>query len=60
MNDQLLSIAKQRGKVVTLFVILSFILGLVHPTSIVAVWGSAGVAVTAMASIEAFASKGAP
>lgn len=59
MNDQIASIAKQRGKVVVLLVVLGFVQSMAHPESAGAVWPALGIAVGALAAMEAWSSKGA-
>lgn len=59
MNDQLASIAKQRGKVVVLLVVLGFIQAMVHPETAGSVWPALGLAVGALAAMEAYAARGA-
>lgn len=58
MNQQLSSIAKQRGKTVVLMLVLGFVQSMVHPETALPVWGAIGLAVGALASMEAWASKG--
>lgn len=57
MNDQLTSIARQRGKVVAMLVALGFVQGMVHPETAGTVWQAMGLAVGAMAGMEAWASR---
>lgn len=52
------SIMKQRGKVVALFSVLSFILCMVNPEVTGSVWPAVGLAVGALAAMEAYAVKG--
>lgn len=60
MNDHLASIARQRGKVVVLLVVLGFIQAMVHPETAGSVWPAAlGLAVGALAAMEAWAARGA-
>ena len=58
MTDQLASIAKQRGKVVVLLVVLGFVQGMFHPETAGAVWPAIGIAVGALAAMEAWATRG--
>lgn len=58
MVDQALNIAKQRGKTVVLLVVLGFVQGMVHPETAMPVWGAMGLAVGALASMEAWAARG--
>jgi hypothetical protein len=58
VNDQLTSIAKQRGKVVVLLVVLGFIQSMVHPETAMPVWGAMGLAVGALAAMEAWSARG--
>lgn len=58
MTDQLSAIAKQRGKTVALFVVLGFVQGMAHPETAGSVYMALGVAVAALAGMEAFSSKG--
>lgn len=58
MNDQIASIAKQRGKVVVLLVVLGFIQAMVHPETAGPVWAALGLAVGALAAMEAYAARG--
>lgn len=58
MNDQLAAIARQRGKVVVLLVALGFIQAMVHPETATPVWGSMGLAVGALAAMEAWSARG--
>lgn len=60
MTDQLLSIARQRGKVVVLLVVLGFVQAMVHPETASSVWPAMGLAVGALAAMEAWSSKGTP
>lgn len=62
MNDQIASIAKQRGKVVVLLIVLGFVLCLVNPETTGAVWPPVALAAGALAGMEAWAAKtgGAP
>lgn len=57
MNEQLASIAKQRGKTVVLMVVLGFIQGMVHPETAMPVWGAMGLAVGSLAAMEAWAAR---
>lgn len=59
MNEQLASIAKQRGKVVALLVLAGFAQSMVHPETASAVWPALGIAVGALAAMEAYAARGA-
>lgn len=59
MNDQLASIAKQRGKVVVLLVVLGFIQAMAHQESAGSVWPELGLAVGALAAMKAYAASGA-
>ena len=58
MNDQLAAIAKQRGKVVMAFAFMAWVLCLVHPEAVAAVWMPTAGAVGALGAVEAWASKG--
>lgn len=58
MNEQLASIAKQRGKVVVLLVVLGFTQGMVHPETAGSVWPAMGLAVGALAAMEAWSARG--
>lgn len=58
MNDQLASIARQRGKVVVLLVVLGFVQSMVHPETAMPVWGAMGLAVGALAAMEAWSARG--
>lgn len=58
MNEQLASIAKQRGKTVALMVLLGFVQTMVHPETAMPVWGAMGLAAGALASMEAWAARG--
>lgn len=60
MNDQLARIMKQRGKVVALLVALGFIQSMVHPETTGSVWPSLGLAVAALAAMEALATRISP
>ena len=51
------SIAKQRGKTVLLLVLLGFVQTMVHPETAMPVWGAMGLAVGALASMEAWAAR---
>lgn len=51
------AIAKQRGKTVLLMLLLGFIQTMVHPETAMPVWGALGLAVGALASMEAWASR---
>lgn len=57
MNEQLASIARQRGKVVLLMLVLGFIQTMVHPETSGSVWPAIGLAVGALAAMEAYAAK---
>lgn len=57
MTDQLTAIAKQRGKVVVLLVLLGFVQGMVHPETAGSVWPAIGVAVGALAAMEAWVTR---
>lgn len=57
MNDQLAAIARQRGKVVVLLVVLGFVQGMVHPETAGSVWPAIGIAVGALAAMEAWATR---
>ena len=57
MNEQITSIAKQRGKTVMVMVVLGFVQSMVHPETAMPVWGAMGLAVGALASMEAWASR---
>lgn len=59
MNDQIAYIAKQRGKVVVLLVVLGFIQAMVHPETAGSVWPALGLAVGALAAMEAYAARSA-
>jgi len=59
MTEQFASIAKQRGKVVTLLVVCAFVLCMFHPEVTPLVWGPTALAVGALAGVEAWATKGA-
>ncbi len=52
-----MSVAKQRGKVVALMVLLGFIQSMVHPETTTPVWGAMGLAVGALAAMEAWAAR---
>lgn len=58
MTDQLAAIAKQRGKTVLAFTVMAFILCLVHPEMVTAIWMPTAGAVGALGAMEAWASKG--
>ena len=58
MNEQLARIAKQRGKVVALMVLLGFIQAMVHPETSGSVWPAIGLAVGALSAMEAWAARG--
>lgn len=64
MNEQFAIIARQRGKVVVLLVVLGFAQSMTHPETAASVWPALGMAVGALAAMEAFAarntSKGEP
>jgi hypothetical protein len=57
MND-LASIMKQRGKVVTLLVLCGTVVSLVHPESATTIFPSISLAVGALAGMEAYAARG--
>ena len=57
MNDQLTSIAKQRGKVVALLVLCGTAVALVHEQAAAAIFAAIAVPVGALAAMEAWASK---
>jgi protein-S-isoprenylcysteine O-methyltransferase Ste14 len=57
MSDQIAAIAKQRGKVVVLLVVLGFVQGMVHPETAGSVWPAIGIAVGALAAMEAWSSR---
>jgi hypothetical protein len=57
MTDQLYAIAKQRGKTVLAFAVMAFILCLVHPEMVNAIWMPTAGAVGALGAMEAWASK---
>lgn len=57
MTDQITSIAKQRGKVVMAMLVLGFIQSMVHPETSGSVWPAIGIAVGALAAMEAYAAK---
>ncbi len=57
MSEQLAAIARMRGKVVALLVALGFIQSMTHPETATAVWSALGLAVGAMAAMEAFAAR---
>lgn len=59
MNDQIAAIAKQRGKVVVLLVVLGFVQAMVHPETAGSVWPALGLAVGALAAMEAWAARSA-
>ena len=59
MNEQIEAIAKQRGKTVVLLVFLGFVQGMVHPETAGSVWQAIGLAVGALAGMEAWASRSA-
>lgn len=59
MTDQLAAIARQRGKVVTLLVVLGFAQAMVHPETASSVWPALGMAVGALAAMEAWAARSA-
>lgn len=59
MNDQLAKIMRQRGKVVALLVVLGFVQSMAHPESAGAVWPALGIAVGALAAMEAWAARSA-
>ena len=58
MNEQITSIAKQRGKTVMVMVVLGFAQTMVHPETAMPVWGAMGLAVGALAGMEAWAARG--
>ena len=58
MTEQLAVIAKQRGKVVALFVVAGFVQSMAHPETAGVVWPALGLAVGALGAVEAWASKG--
>ena len=51
MNEQITSIAKQRGKTVMVMVVLGFVQSMVHPETAMPVWGAMGLAVGALAGM---------
>jgi len=57
MNDQLTSIAKQRGKTVLLMSIMGFVQTMVHPETAGSVWPAIGLAVGALAAMEAWSAR---
>ena len=59
MTDQLASIAKQRGKVVVLFVICGAVVAAMHKEAAAAIFAALAVPVGALAGVEAWAAKGA-
>lgn len=59
MNDQIASIAKQRGKAVVLLGVMGFIQTMVYPETAMAVWPALGLAFGALGAMEAFAARGA-
>ena len=58
MNEQITSIAKQRGKTVMVMVVLGFAQTMVHPETSGSVWPAIGLAVGALAGMEAYAARG--
>lgn len=57
MNDQLASIARQRGKVVALLVICGTAVALVHKDAAAAIFAAIAVPVGALAAMEAWAAR---
>lgn len=57
MNDQLASIARQRGKVVALLVICGTAVALVHEDAAAAIFAAIAVPVGALAAMEAWAAR---
>lgn len=58
MNDQISAIAKQRGKVVALFVVCGTVVAGMHESAAASIFAALGVAVAALAGAEAWAAKG--
>lgn len=58
MSDQLAAIARQRGKVVALFVIVGAVVAWRHESAAAAIFAAMAVPVGALAGVEAWASKG--
>lgn len=58
MSDSFASIARQRGKTVLLLVLLGFAQTMVHPETSGSVWPAIGLAVGALAGMEAWAARG--
>lgn len=58
MTDSVSTIAKQRGKTVLLMVVLGFTQTMVHPETSGSVWPAIGLAVGALAGMEAWAARG--
>jgi hypothetical protein len=57
MTDQIMSIAKQRGKAVAMLGVLGFIQTMFHPETAVAVWPALGLAFGALGAMEAYAAR---
>lgn len=57
MNDQLTSIARQRGKVVALLVLCGTAVALVHEQAAAAIFAAIAVPVGALAAMEAWSAK---
>ena len=58
MTDNLASVMRQRGKVVTLLVLCGTVVSLVHPESATTIFPSVSLAVGALAGMEAWAARG--
>lgn len=57
MSEQLAAIARMRGKVVALLVALGFVQSMTHPETASAVWPALGLAVGALAAMEAWSAR---
>lgn len=60
MNEQLVRLMRQRGKVVVLFVICGTVVSLVHKDAAGTIFQGLALAVGALAGVEAWAARGTP
>lgn len=60
MTDNLASVMRQRGKVVTLLVLCGTVVSLVHKEAAGTIFQGLALAVGALASMEAWAARSAP